>query len=52
MTTNAGSEQSAATVGFSVSEGAADESRTMKALSGFLRPEFINRVDEIITFRS
>ena len=24
----------------------------MKALSGFLRPEFINRVDEIVTFRS
>jgi ATP-dependent Clp protease ATP-binding subunit ClpB len=27
------------------------EGRTQKALEGFLRPEFINRVDEIITFR-
>ena len=52
MTTNAGSEHSAATVGFSLSESSADSDRTMKALSSFLRPEFINRVDEIITFRS
>ena len=52
MTTNAGSEQSAATVGFSVGESTVEENRTMKALSKFLRPEFINRVDEIITFRS
>ncbi len=52
MTTNAGSDHSAATVGFSVSDNLVDDSRTMKALSGFLRPEFINRVDEIITFRS
>jgi len=52
MTTNAGSDHSAATVGFSVNEGAVDSDRTMKALSAFLRPEFINRVDEIITFRS
>ena len=52
MTTNAGSDHSAATVGFSVNENAVDSDRTMKALSQFLRPEFINRVDEIITFRS
>ena len=52
MTTNAGSDQSAATVGFATQEGKGDEDRTMKALSRFLRPEFINRVDEIITFRS
>ena len=52
MTTNAGSEQAAATVGFSVSGNSMDSDRTMKALSSFLRPEFINRVDEIITFRS
>ena len=30
----------------------AEDARTMKALEGFLRPEFINRVDEIITFNS
>jgi predicted AAA+ superfamily ATPase len=52
MTTNAGSDHSAATVGFSLNEQTADNDKTMKALSAFLRPEFINRVDEIITFRS
>ena len=52
MTTNAGSDNSGATVGFFSEEGVASESKTMKALSSFLRPEFINRVDEIITFRS
>ena len=52
MTTNAGSDRSNAAIGFSASEGEQTESATMKALSDFLRPEFINRVDEIITFRS
>ena len=52
MTTNAGSDRSSATVGFSVQEGSLDNDNTMKALSKFLRPEFINRVDEIITFNS
>ncbi|MBQ2468645.1 MAG: ATP-dependent Clp protease ATP-binding subunit, partial [Clostridia bacterium] len=41
-----------APVGFSGEEGERDRDKTMKALSDFLRPEFINRVDEIITFRS
>ena len=52
MTTNAGSDRSSAAIGFSVNESLQNESATMKALSDFLRPEFINRVDEIITFRS
>ena len=52
MTTNAGSDRASATVGFSVQEGSIDNDNTMKALSSFLRPEFINRVDEIITFNS
>jgi len=52
MTTNAGSDRSSATVGFAVQEGNIDNDNTMKALSKFLRPEFINRVDEIITFNS
>ena len=52
MTTNAGSDRSAATVGFFSQEKGSDESKTMKALEGFLRPEFINRVDEVITFNS
>ena len=51
MTTNAGSDHSAATAGFSASEQTAAEDKTQKALSAFLRPEFLNRVDEIITFR-
>ena len=52
MTTNAGSDNSGTTVGFFSDEHTVTESKTMKALSSFLRPEFINRVDEIITFRS
>ncbi|MCL2095377.1 MAG: ATP-dependent Clp protease ATP-binding subunit [Oscillospiraceae bacterium] len=52
MTTNAGSNLSMASLGFSESEGKAADNKTQKALSDFLRPEFLNRVDEIITFRS
>ncbi len=52
MTTNAGSDRTAATAGFSAVEGSAAESKTQKALESFLRPEFLNRVDEIITFRA
>ena len=52
MTTNAGSDSSASTVGFFTSEEVGKNDKTMKALSAFLRPEFINRVDEIITFNS
>ena len=49
MTTNAGSEHRTGQIGFSGS--GEQDSATMKALEGFLRPEFLNRVDEIITFR-
>lgn len=52
MTTNAGSEGSSAVVGFSPDNKQSASERTEKALSAFLRPEFLNRVDEIITFRS
>ncbi len=52
MTTNAGSTNCTSPVGFSGSDGSQAKDKTMKALSEFLRPEFINRVDEIITFRS
>ena len=52
MTTNAGSDMKTASAGFSSSEAEIAEAKTEKALSTFLRPEFINRVDEIITFRS
>ena len=52
MTTNAGSDRSAALAGFAQNDAATGNDRTEKALSTFLRPEFINRVDEVITFRS
>ena len=51
MTTNAGSSGVANTAGFGNSTASIAENRTEKALLEFLRPEFINRVDEIITFR-
>lgn len=50
MTSNAGSEGQVGGMGFGRSDGDMVKERTMKALRGFLRPEFINRVDEIITF--
>ena len=51
MTSNAGSDKSAAgTVGFGRSSDEQDKERVMKALQSFLRPEFINRVDEIVYF--
>lgn len=52
MTTNAGSDNSSNAAGFSSDREEAGRKKTEKALEGFLRPEFINRVDEIITFRS
>ncbi len=52
MTTNAGSDRSASLVGFASDGTKSEDSKTQKALEGFLRPEFLNRVDEIITFRS
>jgi len=51
MTTNAGSTGTSASAGFAMSTQAQSEDKTRRALSEFLRPEFINRVDEIITFR-
>ena len=52
MTTNAGSQNTSNTAGFSKTENEANEEKTNKALSSFLRPEFMNRIDEIITFNS
>ena len=52
MTTNAGSDHSAALAGFAADGKSNAAQKTEKALSAFLRPEFLNRVDEIITFRS
>ena len=51
MTSNAGSDtKSAGAVGFGGSADDQGKERTMKALRDFLRPEFLNRVDEIICF--
>ncbi|MBQ3195577.1 MAG: ATP-dependent Clp protease ATP-binding subunit [Clostridia bacterium] len=50
MTTNAGSANTSPTAGFSADAATNDRDRTMKALEKFLRPEFINRVDEIVVF--
>ena len=50
MTSNAGSEGSVGGVGFGRSDHDMVKEKTMKALRDFLRPEFLNRVDEIITF--
>lgn len=52
MTSNAGSHSKATAAGFNRSEDELSAERTKRALSEFLRPEFLNRVDEIITFRS
>ena len=51
MTSNAGSDtRSAGAVGFGGSADEQGKERTMKALRDFLRPEFLNRVDEIVCF--
>lgn len=50
MTTNAGSNTKTGSVGFGGSLSDMSRERTMKALNEFLRPEFINRVDEVICF--
>ncbi len=52
MTTNAGSSTGTTPAGFGNTAHEAEKERTEKALLDFLRPEFVNRIDEIITFRS
>jgi ATP-dependent Clp protease ATP-binding subunit ClpB/ATP-dependent Clp protease ATP-binding subunit ClpC len=50
MTSNAGSEGRVGGLGFGRTANEQVKDKVMKALQEFLRPEFINRVDEIITF--
>ena len=50
MTTNAGSNNKTGSVGFGGSLSDMSRERAMKALNEFLRPEFINRVDEVVCF--
>ena len=50
MTSNAGSERKEGTVGFGHTVNEQNRDRAMMALGEFLRPEFLNRVDEVICF--
>ncbi len=50
MTSNAGSQTNSTTAGFGQTISEQGKDRAMKALGEFLRPEFINRVDEVIAF--
>ncbi|MEG2843142.1 MAG: ATP-dependent Clp protease ATP-binding subunit, partial [Ruthenibacterium sp.] len=50
MTSNAGSGEKIGETGFNKSISAMSKEKTMKALSDFLRPEFLSRVDEVISF--
>ena len=51
MTTNAGSDKRVSGLGFDKSTADMGREKAMKALQEFLRPEFLNRVDEIVYFR-
>ena len=50
MTSNAGSDSSSGPLGFGKTANELNKDKAMKALQQFLRPEFINRVDEVISF--
>ena len=51
MTSNAGSSDRTALTGFGRTEEQVSREKSMKALQEFLRPEFLGRVDEVITFK-
>ena len=51
MTSNAGSDQKESALGFAKSQENVSREKALKALSDFLRPEFLSRVDEVIVFR-
>ncbi|MCF0122940.1 MAG: ATP-dependent Clp protease ATP-binding subunit, partial [Ruminiclostridium sp.] len=50
MTSNAGSDSSSGPLGFGKTANEQTKDKAMKALQQFLRPEFINRVDEVVCF--
>ena len=52
MTSNAGSERKGNSIGFGKEKGDMTREKVMKALSEFLRPEFIGRVDEVAVFNN
>ena len=51
MTSNAGSDKKEGALGFARTESDMSREKALKALSDFLRPEFLSRVDEVIVFR-
>ncbi len=51
MTSNAGSNKNIGPLGFGKNESELTEEKARKALSEFLRPEFLSRVDSIVVFR-
>ena len=51
MTSNAGSDKNSSLMGFEKTLADASEEKARKALSEFLRPEFIARIDEIVVFK-
>ena len=51
MTSNAGSTDRVGETGFNKTAAQMSESKTLKALGEFLRPEFLGRVDEVVVFR-
>ena len=50
MTSNAGSDRKDGSVGFGKTVSEQSKEKALKALGEFLRPEFINRVDEVVCF--
>jgi len=52
MTSNAGSTSKIASYGFNKTEDDTDSARTSAALKEIFRPEFLNRIDDVITFRA
>jgi len=50
MTSNAGSDRSGGSVGFGKTVSEQGEARAVKALEEIMRPEFLNRIDDIISF--
>ncbi len=52
MTSNAGSDHKGNAPGYTINEAKASEDKVKAALKEYFRPEFINRIDEIITFNS
>ena len=51
MTSNAGSERKEGALGFAKTTADMSREKVTKALSEFLRPEFLSRIDEVIVFR-